>query len=283
MVKEYFFVLPLISLVAVTLFYPLIYAFKISLTDFSLFSAGTANFVGLNNYALLFHDPVILYSLRITAYFTASAVAIEFVFGLGIALLLNQELLGVRVFRVLLIFPLMVSPAISAILWRWLYTPDWGLLNYLIELLGGKGVNWLGNPSLVLFSLVLVDVWRNTPFVALVLLAGLQSLPREPIDAAKVDGASTIQVFRFITLPLIRHVILVVILFRTVTSISIFDIIYILTRGGPGRATDTIAHLAFKRGLIHFNLGEGSAIGYLIFVISCLISIFIILAMRRRR
>lgn len=280
---QYLFIAPSIGLIALTLLYPLIYAFKISLTDLSLFSVGTSKFVGLKNYISLSRDPVVFYSLWITAYFTLLAVGVELIFGFATALLLNRELKGMKVFRVLLIVPLMVSPAISAILWRWLYTPHWGLLNYFIELLGGQGLNWLGSRSLVLFSLALVDIWRNTPFVTLVLLAGLQSLPKEPIEAAIVDGASNIQLFRLVTLPLMKNVILVVVLFRTVACVAIFDIVYILTRGGPGRATETIAHLAFKKGLVNFDLGMASAIGYVIFAISCVISIVTISLMRGRK
>jgi len=209
-------------------------------------------FVGLANYRFLLGDPRFWSALRTTAYFTLVAVAIEIVLGLGVALFLQG---GGGVFRAAVLLPWAIPTAVSARLWAWLFNADYGLLHRLIP-----GIDWLGSPGAALHAAILVDVWKTTPFVALILLAGLQAIPDDVLKAARVDGARPARVFFSVTLPLLRPALLLALLFRTLDAFRVFDAIYVLTEGGPANSTETLSIYAFKTLMRSGDFGYGSAL-----------------------
>jgi multiple sugar transport system permease protein len=201
---------------------------------------------------------------------------IQIILGLFIAVLMESILVGTGLMRALIILPMAVTPAVSGLIWRILYDPTLGLLNYLLSLIGIKGLAWVANSSTALASIILVDIWQWTPFSVLLIAAGLKALPIEPYESARIDGANSIQLFFYVTLPLLKNTLYVLILFRSIDIIKVFDIIYVITGGGPGVATQTATYYAFVQGFGWFNLSYASTIALAILVIViCLTEIFI--------
>ena len=228
------FLLPgLLFLFAIDLV-PLVYSAWLSLYDWWLLRPRSIPFVGLGNYARLATDPELRRAVVVTGLFTAGSVAVEFLAGLGLALLFSQPFRFLRPLRVLLLLPLFVVPVVGATMWRIIFHPDIGPLNYYLNLVGLGRPAWLGDPTLALVSITLVDAWRTIPFMFLVMYAGIEVLPAELFEAASVDGASRWQAFRHITVPLLAYIMLVAVLIRGMDAFRELDIIYVLTGGGPG-------------------------------------------------
>lgn len=204
-----------------------------SLTNYRLTRA-EIDFVGLRNYVDVLTDSAFWKSTRVTFIFALSAVGIETLLGTLVAFLLNTEAILAKVCRPLLLLPMMISPLISTLLWRLMMSPEFGVLNYFLSFFGHRRFPWHTAADTAMFTVVLVDVWTYTPFIALLVLAGLRSLPREPFEAARVDGASHWFRFRKVTLPLLSPYIIIAVVFRLIDSLRQFDIIYGMTRGGPG-------------------------------------------------
>jgi len=244
---------------------PVAYSLYLSFHRWKLttFQAGVP-FVGLDNYIQAVGDDGFWHSLELTIGFMVVALVVELVLGIGLAVLLEQVFRGRRAVLILLLLPMFVTNVVIGLIWRILLSYDFGLLNWLLSVLGLPKVAWLGDPGLALWSLVIVDVWNTTAFVALLVLAGLAAVPDEPRQAARVDGASAWQTFRLITLPLLKPVIFVAVVWRTIDLFRIFDVVYSLTGGGPYNATETISVYAYNQGFASFNLGFASAISYLI-------------------
>ena len=251
------FLLPgLVFLFAIDLV-PLIYSAWISFYEWWLLRPRNIRFVGLGNYLQLATDPEFGWAVVVTTLFTVGAVAVEFLVGLGLALLFAQPLRFLRPLRVLLLLPLFIVPVVGATMWRVIFHPELGVLNYYLNLAGFGRPAWLGDPTLALVSITLVDAWRTIPFMFLVLYAGLEMLPAELYEAAAVDGASPWQSFRHITVPLLTYIILVALLIRGMDAFREFDIIFVLTGGGPGTATQTIQMLNYRVfGLGHMGLAN---------------------------
>jgi multiple sugar transport system permease protein len=245
---------------AVTLF-PIAYVVFLSLQRRSLVDP-LHGFVGLENYARLAGDPRFWNALWNTIYFSVTSVALELLLGLAIALLVNGQRRGRAWLYGVILLPWAVPTAVSARIWEWMYNPDIGVLNYLL----GTHVNWLGSPGLALHAAIAMDVWKSTPFVTLLLIAGLQAIPRDLYHAAAVDGASRWLAFRRITLPLLAPVILVAVVFRTIDAFRVFDSIYVLTGGGPANSTETLSVYAYKTLFQSLELGYGSALAASVFV-----------------
>jgi len=244
---------------------PVVYSLYLSFHQWKLttFQQGVP-FIGLDNYAKAIADPGFWHSLQLTVTLLVAALTIELVLGIGLAVLLDQAFRGRRVALIFLLLPMFVTNVVIGLIWRILLSFDFGVVNWLLSLVGIGRVAWLGDPGLALWSLVLVDVWNTTAFVALLILAGLASIPDEPRQAARVDGASSWQTFRLITLPLLRPVIFIAVVWRTIDLFRIFDVVFSLTGGGPYNATETISLYAYKQGFASFNLGFASAVSYLI-------------------
>lgn len=241
--------------------YPIAYVFWLSLEHFSLIEE-TAAFAGLDNYAHLLRDPRFWNSLFNTAYFTAVSVFVELVLGLAIAMLVSRSFSGRGLMRAVILIPWAIPIAVAARMWEWMYNVDYGILNYLL----GARINWLGDPFWAMHAAIVTDVWKMTPFVALLLLAGLQNIPQDLYRAARVDGASSWIIFWRITLPLLRPLILIVLIFRTIDAFRVFDTIYVLTGGGPGNSTETLSIYAYKVLFQSLQFGYGSTLAVMMFV-----------------
>jgi multiple sugar transport system permease protein len=272
--NEYlFYISPAFITLFVILIYPLGYSFWLSFHKWTLqtFKQGIP-WVGFQNYVNLFSNPEFLKSLQITFTFLISAIFFEFVLGMGLALLLNHDLKGKNIMRSLILLPMMCTNVVIGLTFRLLFNYQFGLVNYYLTQLGFAPVQWLSNPTMAMRAVIIVDVWNTTSFVALLLLAGLQALPEEPYEAAHIDGASAIQRFRYLTLPLLRPTILVVLIWRFIDTFRIFDVIYLLTGGGPARATETVSIYVYRNGFQLFNLGLASASSYIMILIMLVVA-----------
>ena len=230
-------------------------------------------FVGLANYEDLLNDPAFVGSLGITFAYTAATVAAQMVLGLAIALLLNVDLPYMRILRTALVVPMMITPIVGA-----LCLPSLGFFNYLI----GQKIVWLGTPATALLSVWVVSVWQSTPYVALILLAGLRSLPSEPLEAAAIDGAKRRQSFWHVTLPLLRPYLLVALLLRIIFEFRAFDNIYALTGGGPANATMVLSMFTYLTSFVRFDFSLGAAASWIMLLISMVTCLFFIATIRRR-
>lgn len=274
--SPYLFIVPaLLILSGVTLF-PLFHLLWLSLHR-RLLIFGIYDFVGLDNYGFLLGDERFWNALKNTIYFTGVSVCMELLLGMAIALLLNKTFKGRGIMRAIILVPWAIPTVVSARIWEWLYNPDFGLFNYLL----GRNINWLGSPFLALNAAIFMDIWKTTPFVALLLTAGLQVIPRDLYYAAMVDGASPLYIFLRITLPLLRPVILVVLLFRTLDAFRVFDAVYVLTGGGPANTTETLSIYAYKTLFQTLQFGFGSAIAMTTFLSAGIITIFYVRLLRR--
>jgi multiple sugar transport system permease protein len=268
-----FYIGPAFLVLLIVLVYPLGYAFWLSFHQWTLrtFKQGIP-FIGLENYIDLFSNPDFLNSLRITFTFVILAISVEFVLGMALALLLNHELRFKGLYRSLILLPMMLTNVVIGLTWRLLLNYEYGLVNYYLGVIGLQPVEWLSSPDVAMISLVIVDVWNTTSFVALLLLAGLQSLPEEPFEAARIDGASSLQTFSYLTLPLLRPFILVALLWRFIDTFRIFDVVYLLTAGGPARVTETVSIYVYRYGFQSFNLGVAAAASFIMLLVMLVIA-----------
>ena len=229
----------------------------------SILVFGDPRFIGLSNYAFLLRDPRFWSALGNTAYFSAVAVSLELLLGLPVALLLHRTFAGRTAFRASVLIPWLIPTVVSAKLWAFLFNADYGLLS---QLLPGEHVTWLGTPGWAMHAAIIVDVWKTTPFVALLLLAGLSGIPSDLYKAARVDGASGVRIFFRITLPLLRPAILLALLFRTLDAFRVFDAIYVLTDGGPANTTESLSIYAYKTRMRSGNVGYGATLSVVTFL-----------------
>ncbi|MEZ4679874.1 MAG: sugar ABC transporter permease [Caldilineaceae bacterium] len=272
---QYVLIAPTFLIVFGLLVYPLGYAIGLSFSNKILTGSVPFKWVGLENYIdLLAPNSEMWGSVWVTLRFALVGVFCEFVIGLGLALVLNREFLGRTWLRVGLLVPLMVPPLASGLVWRIMYDDEFGVIPHIIRVFGGSPPIFLGDPSYALYAVVATEVWRASPFMVLVLLAALQAQPQETLEAAEVDGANAWQVFRLITLPFIMPVIIVALLFRTVDALRTFDLIFLLTAGGPGTTTEVISMFIYRWGFRHFKLGFTSAASVLLLLATLLICIF---------
>ncbi len=274
-----FYILPALVVMAVITLYPFIYTVILSFHEWNLTIFRGKQFVGLNNYLQFVTEEDTWNSLRVTAIYLVSCVGIEFVLGIAIAFLFDVKFKGEGFIRNLLLFPMIMSPVVAGLIWRWIFNAELGFANYVAELLGLSPLPWLTQPRLALFSVILADIWQWTPFIFLISLAGLQAVPDELIEAASLDGASWFQIQRFISLPIIKPVILTGLLIRTIDALRFVDKIFVLTYGGPGSATSVLGFLIYLRGFKYFQMGITAAfslilLGLIIFLANMLIRSF---------
>lgn len=266
-----------LALLAITAF-PLVYNLWNSLHDDNLYYPAPGNpFVGLKNYREVFTQPGVLAAIEHTVIYTVVAVLIEIVVGLAIALLLNRSIRGRGIARTLILLPWAVPTVVAAVIWKTLLDPQTGGVDYLLGLLHlpGSHTTWLGVGTLDSWASILVtDCWQAIPFVAIILLAGLQGIPRDLYEAAAVDGGGRWRIFRGITLPLLRPALLVALVFTTLSEFMIFDLVYTLTGGGPGTATQTVAYLDFNTLFTNTDFGLGGAISVVMVLVGLLVAFF---------
>ena len=260
-----------ILLVGLTLF-PFIVSFILSFTDYSLLRPGQTKFIFLDNYIELMKTDEFWIALRVTVVFTVLAVFVQVVLGVVIATLLHNENTNISFLRTMYLLPLAITPIAATFTFRLMFNPSLGVLNYFMKLLGFEPQAWLASPSTALFSLILVDTWQWTPFILLICLGGLASLPNEPFEAAKVDGASSWQIFIKITIPMLYPFIGLALLFRSIDAFKTFDIIYVLTSGGPGILTRTLNLYAFKHGIEFLSMGYAGSIAIVMLIITIVVA-----------
>jgi multiple sugar transport system permease protein len=277
---KYIFPLPAIIFVILLMIFPVCYTLVISFTDWALTSGRPMRFAGFGSYLSVLKDPRFHASVWRTFAFTFGAVAAETVLGTIIALILNREFIGKGPLKFILLLPLVVTPVAIGIVFNLFYDPTIGFLNFILNGLGLPQSGWVTEAKTVLPSLMLVDVWQWTPMIALIVLAGLSGLSSEPFESAMVDGANGIQIFFRVTLPMIMPTVLTAIVLRAVDALKTYDIIYAMTRGGPGYSSETLNILAYKLSFEYFSLGQSSAALVFLFLIVLLFSLGV---MRLRR
>lgn len=270
------FVMPALVILSFVTVYPIFYVFYLSLQK-KLLIFDISKYVGLDNYLFLLRDDRFWNAMKNTVYFTVVSVSLELLLGLSIAMLLNRSFKFKGLIRAVVLIPWAVPTVVSAKMWEWMYNTDFGILNYIL----GTKINWLGNPFWAIHAAILMDVWKTTPFVAILLIAGLQVIPQELYQAAKIDGAGNFAMFRRITVPLLKPVILVVLIFRTLDAFRVFDAIYVLTGGGPANTTETLSIYAYKVLFQTLQFGYGSTLSVIVFLCVGFISIFYIKILSR--
>jgi multiple sugar transport system permease protein len=255
------YVSPALALLSVVTIYPILYLIYLSLRR-NLLIFHISRFSGLDNFRFLLQDDRFRNALENTLYFTAVSVSLEILLGLSVALLLNRRFRFIHLMTALVLVPWAVPTVVSARMWEWMYNADFGILNYLL----GLKIDWLGSPAWALNAAVLMDVWKTTPFVAILLLAGLRTIPPELYQAARIDGANAWSIFWKITLPLLKPAVLVALLFRTLDAFRVFDAVYVLTGGGPANTTETVSIYAYKVLFRTLQFGYGSALSIVVFL-----------------
>jgi len=267
----YLLMLPALAIIIPLLIYPVLYNIYLSFFSWKVFRP-VFKFVKFENYLAILNDPIFLNSLKITLQFTGVVVGIQFILGLGLAYILNGQKFAKQATRSIVLIPYISAPAIISLIWRLIWDPDLGPINQFLRYFGINGPGWISDPATSLFSVTTTEIWRGVPFVVLVLLAGFQSLPDEPYDAAKVDGASSVQIFFLITLPLLKTIIWIVLLFQTVFTLRAFDTIWVLTGGGPGDSTQTLSIMIYRTMFRFWDGGMSSTLSVIILIVTLLIS-----------
>ena len=258
---------------------PLLFSLWLSLQGWSMEqSLFGGHFVGAQNYADLFSDPAFTDSLVRTLLYTVITVGAELGFGLGIAMLLNLDLPFIRIFRTALIVPMMMTPIVAALCWKMLLDPQYGIVDYLI----GSPVIWLGRPALAFAAVAFVNIWQNAPYVAVLLLAGLRSLPSDPVEAAEIDGASRWQVFLHVTFPLLKPYLVVALLLRTIFEFRSFDDAYVMTGGGPADATSLLSIYTYVTSFQSSDMSLAAASSWVMLAIAMIFCLAFVFFIRRK-
>jgi len=270
----YAFVTPLAVLLALVNFYPILFSLQLSLSVWlmeRLLEGPT--FAGLINFQRMVGDARLWDSTRFMVFFVVASILLEFVLGTAGALLLNSRLRARGLIRSIVILPIAMAPLVAGLVWRYLLNHDYGLTNFLLGAAGLPSVGWLSTLPWAQLSIVIVEVWQHAPFVAVVLLAGLQAIPDEYYEAARIDGASPWRAFWTITLPLLRPALLVAAVIRTTNAVRMFDLSFTLTGGGPFRSTETFSFLAYMEAFTNFQLPYAAALSWLVFVLNLAITL----------
>ena len=275
-----FLTLPGLATLLIIIVFPIIFTIITSFYDYTLLNPQHDSFVGLDNYQEVIEEDYIGDSVLITSQFVLSTVLIEFFIGFIIALSLNKVKRFKTVYYVILLAPLMINPVVVGLIWRMILHTELGIFNYLLKLLDINRVNWLGDNDTAFWTIVFVDIWHQVSFMTILLLAGLSALPREPYEAARMDGASSLRCLISITLPLMRPVITVAILLRLIFSIKTFDIIYIMTKGGPGISTDLVSYFIYRSAFFGLDIGRASALSVGLLIIVLFLTFFLYKYMR---
>jgi multiple sugar transport system permease protein len=262
------------------IFFPFFAAIYLSFTDYSL-NSSDSSLIGFDNYVSMFQNADFWHSLWITIQYAFFCTTVEMLLGMGVALLLNEENFLSRFLRIVLIFPLMIAPVIGTLIWKLMTNPSVGILRQPMEMLGLGDFKWGASPDTAMFSLVVVDAWVYTPFVIILILAGLRSLPRSPYEAALIDGGSPWFVFKNLTLPMLAPVLLITLVFRLMLSLQEFSIIFALTEGGPGDSTMTLSLQAYNRAFPFYGLAEAIPMMLFLWALVYLVS-FILIGFWRR-
>jgi multiple sugar transport system permease protein len=267
--------------------YPFLYALYIAGHNVNLSRPYIPRmFVGLFQYQEVIRDPEFWHALRTTMWFTLQAVFIQFWLGLGLALLFQRAIRGLSVMRIFILIPMILPPLVAALIWRYMFFPGAGFVTYyggaITSALGWGEIPYLSDPTIAFHTLVFVDVWQWTPFMFLMMTAGLASIPRQPYEAAEIDGASAWRVFWTITMPLLKPAILIAVVIRTMDAFRTYELILVMTRGGPGNATTTLNVYLTKTGLEFFDASKAAAISLIMMMIIIVMSLIFIRVLQAR-
>lgn len=280
MLQAYLFLFPSLLGLLIFLLIPVIGVAVLSFFDWGLLSE--PRFIGLQNYVQLIQSPVVLHSLEVTAYFVVLNVPLETVLALLLALVMNRKLPGVGLFRVLYAVPWMATPVAMGIAWQWVFDPQYGALNSFLALFGIHGPLWLASQASALPAIAIMSIWGNVGYTMLFFLAGLQGVPEQLYEAASIDGATPVQTFFKITLPLLNPAMYFVLVTNIIGSFQIFDTVYATTKGGPGDATNVLNYYIFREAFQFFHAGYASALSMVLFVILMLATLLQALYFHRR-
>ncbi|WP_419913868.1 carbohydrate ABC transporter permease [Hoeflea sp.] len=274
----YFFIFPAVAIMVAGLVYPVTQAFYLSFYDWKIGTAfSDAPYVGLRHFIRMVGDENVWESIWVTLNFGFWTISIEMFLGVSLALLLEKPIRGASIFRTIFILPLMVSPVVVGLIWRYFFDARIGWINYYLGLIGIEPQVWLGDAELAFFAIVFTDIWQWTPFIFIIVIAGLQALPSEVLEASKIDGANWWQHILFVKLPMIRSILLIALLMRLIDVFRALEVMYILTGGGPGRATELLSLHIYNRAFDTQQLGYASAISVLLILIVFLLSLGILM------
>ena len=269
----YLFLAPAVVTMGLALLYPLLQSIWLSFTDWQLGRPlSSAKYVGLEHYGYLLRDSSFWASLSVTLTFAAAVVALEVIIGVALALLLDREIRGMAALRTIFILPMMVAPIVVGLIWRYMYSEQFGPITNLLKALGLPTVPWLSSPDVALLSVIIADVWQWTPFIFILSLAALQSLPASALEAARIDGATPWQSIWHVKLPLMMPVIMIAALLRLIDAFKVLEVIYIMTEGGPGLSTEILSLHIYKTAFVSQELGRASALSNILLLIVLLLS-----------
>lgn len=265
---SWLFPLPSVIVMLVLMAFPVAYTVYLSFTKWSPTSLGSPDFIALDNYIkLITDDDRFLNAVWRTLWFTVAAVGLQTVLGVSLALIFNREFVGRGVARTIFLMSMVATPVAIALVWMMIMDINTGILNYFLDMIFGIRVGWLSDRKIVLWSMIIIDTWQWTPFIMLITLAGLSALPTDPYESAVIDGASSVQLFWYLTLPMLRPTLMVALMFRSIDALKTFDIIYVITQGGPAYASETLNLYGFAQGFQYFNMGYASALLVMYFML----------------
>lgn len=268
-------------LIAISI-YPTLYSLNASFYRWNLAASARRVVVGRRNYELLLSDPSFWHSVSVTLTYVLLVVVLELAIGLGLALLFFRRFPGDHFLRALLILPMVVAPVVVGLLWRYMLNAQFGIVNYLVELAGFPRVDFLGDPTLALPTLIVIDIWQWTPFTFLILLAALQGVPEDVIEAARIDGARSVRIFFDHILPMIRYPIAVALVLRMLDAFRVYDIIFMTTRGGPVDVTQTLSWQIYDVGFKSFDIGYAAAYSWLMLILVVAVATAVLKIMFRK-
>lgn len=272
--SAYVFIGPATVIMAVACLYPVVVAGKLAFFDWSLGTAwDSARYVGGEMFSTMLRDPAVFRSLITTLVFSAIVVACEMCLGISLALLLERPIRGMATFRMIFILPMMIAPIVVGLMWRYLFDTQYGLINQMLALFGISAQTWLADPHLAFIAIVISDIWQWTPFVFIMIMAGLQNLDGSVMEAARIDGATPLQAIFKVKLPLLLPVIVVTLLMRLIDAFRVLEVIYIMTFGGPGDSTEILSLHIYKVAFVSQKLGYASSISVLLLLVVLVLSL----------
>ena len=273
------FTVPALLVITLIVAFPILYNIVMSLHSWFVASGKDPSWVGLENYLHFLSDERFWNSMRVTAFFSLGALTLQTILGTSLALFLNRSFLGKNIVKLIFLFPIAATPVAVSLIWGMMYNYDLGIINYFLQSIGLKPLLWLASPESVLAALIITDTWQWTPLILLIVLASLESLPIDPFESARVDGANILQIIWHITLPMVRPAIVVAVMIRSIDAIKTFDLIYVMTQGGPDIASENLNLFVFQMGFSYFRMGAASSLAIILFTL--VLGVNIILALVR--
>lgn len=271
----YLLLIPAVVLTLVLLLVPITRGIQISFTNLNMLK-GTDSFIGIENYIKVFTDIRFYQALYRTLIYTVVVVVFNFLIGFGMAYICYQRFIGNKILRIIIVLPMLLIPSAGSLLWMYLYNYDLGAFNRILNLLGIGKVQWLISQDLSLYSIALTDIWSWTPFMFLLLLAGLEGINRTPIEAARIDGANEFQLMRYVIIPMMSPVISVSVALKAINVFRTFDYVWIMTKGGPGTSSEILSTYIYKESFKNMTYGYSSAMSIAVMLVSIILSIFLI-------